>query len=80
MRSMVPLDVSLQKHFIVERLLAQMAAEGSLLRVDAFVRLECVRALESFIAHRADVLSLIRVHSLVVIPNCPVWNSVITYL
>lgn len=77
---MVPLDVSLQQHLVIERLLAQMAAIGSLLRVDALVRLQCKRTFEPFVAHRAEVLSLVRVHPFVVLANFPASNRVISYL
>lgn len=73
---MVPLDVSLQQHLVVESLLAQMAGKRPLLRVDAGMRLQGKRALVSFVAHLTDVLPLIRVHPSVVVANIPMLDRI----
>lgn len=62
---MVPLDVILQADFVVEGVLAQVTGVGHLLRVDAFVHLERVGRLESFVANRAQVVALLGMHTLV---------------
>lgn len=68
---MLPLDVAVQTYLVVERLLAQMAPVGQLIRVDALVHFERPFTFERFIALRASVLPLVRVHHFVIVEISP---------